>query len=120
MHATIHVMPAHAYELMIDTTSQQKGLEMRQFKWLPWSTNAFQGIMKGYAPFSKSQVESNLSPSPLHPFHFMGLVVFRVGSVGLCMCVLAGHGMVSQPSLEGGAMYLFRYLFRDLVWNCLL
>jgi hypothetical protein len=23
MHATIHVMPAHAYELMIDTTSQQ-------------------------------------------------------------------------------------------------
>jgi hypothetical protein len=23
MHATIHEMPAHAYELMIDTTSQQ-------------------------------------------------------------------------------------------------
>jgi hypothetical protein len=28
-HPTIHVMPAHAYELMIDTTSQQ--LAVRRF-----------------------------------------------------------------------------------------
>jgi hypothetical protein len=42
--------------------------------------------------------------TPFQLGHFTGLVVFRVGSFGVCMCVFARRGKVSQLSLEVGTM----------------